>query len=184
MSALEPGGLLVLEIGVAEGDADEFVPIARSITAENDDTRFFTAHKKDAWVMRRPAYAHYEAYQKYLERLCDIDEPAYLAANPCRPGCRRGQTARRQVSLLAFRQAGKKKTAVGGCCKNPSLARWLRFAKGVYVAGILPLNSTHRMGFPKEFTQSLCPPAPFGRTGPVSATGGNTSLGHFKMNLF
>jgi SAM-dependent methyltransferase len=46
------------------------------------DVALFTAHKKDAWVMKRPAYAQYEAYRKYLERLCDIDEQAYLATNP------------------------------------------------------------------------------------------------------
>ncbi len=46
MSRLEPDGLLVLEVGVAEGAADEFVPIARSMTAENDDIRFFPTFTK------------------------------------------------------------------------------------------------------------------------------------------
>ena len=46
------------------------------------DVALFNAHKADAWVVKRPAYKHYEAYLKYLERLCDIDEQAYLAAHP------------------------------------------------------------------------------------------------------
>lgn len=42
----------------------------------------FNAYKESAWVLKRPPYKHYEAYLKYLDKLCDIDEEAYLAANP------------------------------------------------------------------------------------------------------
>lgn len=41
MSRLNPGGLLVLELGVAPGEAAEFVPVKRSI-----DTRFFPTKAK------------------------------------------------------------------------------------------------------------------------------------------
>ena len=41
MSRLKPGGLLVLELGVAPGQADEFVPVKRSI-----DTRLFPTKTK------------------------------------------------------------------------------------------------------------------------------------------
>jgi SAM-dependent methyltransferase len=41
MSRLKPGGLLVLELGLAPGEADEFVPIKRSI-----DTRLFPTKAK------------------------------------------------------------------------------------------------------------------------------------------
>ena len=41
MSRLNPGGLLVLELGIAPGEAAEFVPVKRSI-----DTRFFPTKAK------------------------------------------------------------------------------------------------------------------------------------------
>lgn len=46
------------------------------------DIAIFNAFKNDSWLLKRPPYKHYEAYLKYLEKLCDIDEEAYLAANP------------------------------------------------------------------------------------------------------
>lgn len=41
MSRCNPEGLLVLELGVAEGDAEEFIPVERRITATTTDTRLF-----------------------------------------------------------------------------------------------------------------------------------------------
>ncbi|MDR0827858.1 MAG: methyltransferase domain-containing protein [Desulfovibrio sp.] len=46
MSRLEPDGLLVLELGIADGEGDEFIPITRNITATVTDTRLFPTHNK------------------------------------------------------------------------------------------------------------------------------------------
>ncbi|WP_051257848.1 class I SAM-dependent methyltransferase [Desulfovibrio cuneatus] len=46
------------------------------------DVALFSAYGGRNWVTKRPPYAHYLAYSKYLERQYLIDEEAYLAANP------------------------------------------------------------------------------------------------------
>jgi SAM-dependent methyltransferase len=46
MSRLEPEGVLVLELGVADGDGDEFIPVTRNITATVTDTRLFPTREK------------------------------------------------------------------------------------------------------------------------------------------
>lgn len=46
------------------------------------DVAIFQAFKNNSWLIKRPPYKHYEAYLKYLEKLCALDEKAYLAAHP------------------------------------------------------------------------------------------------------
>ncbi len=40
------------------------------------------AARKTHWTRQRPPYAQYQAFIKHLDKLCAIDEDAYLAANP------------------------------------------------------------------------------------------------------
>lgn len=58
MDRLTPQGLLVLEFGIAAGDADEFVRVGRRITAETMDYRLFPTWKKAESLLGRYAFKY------------------------------------------------------------------------------------------------------------------------------
>lgn len=58
MSRVAPGGMLVLELGVAEGDGAAFVPVERRITESRTDARLFPTAAKVAAMLGKYSHKH------------------------------------------------------------------------------------------------------------------------------
>ena len=58
MSKVGPDGMLVLELGVAEGESDEFVPVERRVTATQTDTRLFPTMARVAAMLDKYSFKY------------------------------------------------------------------------------------------------------------------------------